>query len=171
MYVRTSAQWVQVLIYFRAATPDTFGVVYSAAIRSISSKDYGFMLGFDDVKRHDIDRALMDGTVFPEGYIDDFTKFYTDTIDGLIRENSWPQTGTVRNLDFVRDCSTMASVYWVARTFGIPLKLNKKGYEHGLLTPQELYLMLTGASSAIGDHSAHLTRGPQACLSTCSYCR
>jgi len=111
------------------ATPDTFGVIYSAAIRNISEGDYGFMLGFDDTKQHGKDRALMDGAVFPEGYIDDFTQFYTETMDLLIEEHSWPQTGTVQTLDFVRDCSTMASVYWVARTFGIPLKLNKPGYE------------------------------------------
>lgn len=147
----------------KEATPDTFGVVYSSAIRSISSNDYGFMLGFDDRGRHGPDRQLMDSTVFPSGCVDSFASFFSQTMDRLIREKSCSlRGGKVKTVDMVRDCSTMASVYWVASTFGIPLKLASEGSEHGIVTPQELYLMLTGLFTYV----FILPLGPSARLGT-----
>jgi len=52
----------------------TFGVIYTEAMESIAKDRYGFMLGFDAKKKHDDDRAMLEATVFPVGYEQEYKK-------------------------------------------------------------------------------------------------
>ncbi|KAM0748536.1 linoleate diol synthase [Meredithblackwellia eburnea MCA 4105] len=119
-----------------------FGVIYAKSICEIVGTPYGFFINFDEIMKHARDRDLMDAALFPFGYEVQIKEFYEKITYQLLREKSWSyDNGTTFNVDVVRDVTTLASVYWVANTFGIPLKTEKSKF--GVLTPQQLYLMLT----------------------------
>ncbi|KAK4702162.1 linoleate 10R-lipoxygenase, partial [Phenoliferia sp. Uapishka_3] len=143
---KTAKPWVPAFTYAGCmsilADYKTFGVIYAPNIKHIVNTEYGFFIGFDDMKNHARDRNIMDQAMFPPGYEQGIRKFYTDTTKALIAKKSWSyDDNKTFTLDVVRDVTTIASVLWVANTFGIPLKTESN--PHGLMTPQELYLMLS----------------------------
>ncbi|KAK9899349.1 cytochrome P450 [Cystobasidium minutum MCA 4210] len=117
----------------------TFLTIYEDKIEPLSMKKYGFFLAFDGKEKHDQDRKMTNDAIWPPGYDDEFRLFYTKTVQKLIKEHSYKIPGShTYVLDVVRDVGNLASVYWVATYFGIPLKTQKTPL--GIMTPQELYM-------------------------------
>jgi hypothetical protein len=70
------------------------------------------------------------------------TRFYIKTVADLVQGASFELASkSSRTVDIVRDVTNLASTYWIADNFGIPLKTKEN--PHGLITPQELYLALS----------------------------
>ncbi|GAA5952514.1 hypothetical protein JCM21900_003401 [Sporobolomyces salmonicolor] len=129
------------------ADSERFGVTYKESIESCSNS-YGFFISFDDQEKHRRDRQVQEHALFPTGWQDDLRTFYSETTARLIKENSWSyDRGKTQTLDVVRDVTNLASVYWVAWQFGMPLK--EKSTPHGLFTPQELYLILSAFFASV----------------------
>ncbi|GAA5921037.1 hypothetical protein JCM1841_005069 [Sporobolomyces salmonicolor] len=129
------------------ADSERFGVTYKESIESCSNS-YGFFISFDDQEKHRRDRQVQEHALFPTGWQDDLRTFYSETTARLIKENSWSYDGgKTQTLDVVRDVTNLASVYWVAWQFGMPLK--EKSTPHGLFTPQELYLILSAFFASV----------------------
>ncbi|KAJ7584626.1 heme peroxidase [Mycena floridula] len=105
---------------------------------------YGFILAFDEAKKHDADKALAMHALFPTpDSLDAYRAWYRESITTKILERSWKYDGVQgAYVDIVRDVINATSVHWAAdRLCGLPLKTQDN--PHGLYTEQEIYDMFT----------------------------
>jgi len=119
--------------------PTRFHTVYDL---SRLGDGYGSILAFDEVAKHDADKALALHAVFPsKDSLDVYRAWYRDNIAKKIKERSWRYDGVPGNyVDIVKDVINVVSVHWAAdRLCGLPLKTKEN--PSGLYTEQEIYDM------------------------------
>ncbi|TFK61373.1 heme peroxidase [Pluteus cervinus] len=121
--------------------PARFKVVYQL---SALGDGYGFMMGFDDPKKHDPDRALAFHALLPsKTALDEYRIWYRDQTIKRIEENSWSYhniPGTC--IDVVNDVINATAVHWATdRLCGLPVKTKEN--PTGIFTVQEVYDMLS----------------------------
>lgn len=115
---------------------EIFRVMYMKAIKECTG-GFEFLLGWDDVARHDPRSQLLYKIYFDEGFETKLSKFFTETVANLIKEKSLKYSGSKRSIDIVRDVTNVAPILWLAQRFAIPLKTSKT--PHGVLTVGELF--------------------------------
>ncbi|THV00228.1 heme peroxidase [Dendrothele bispora CBS 962.96] len=128
-------------IKYAFSDPSKFHVLYDL---SGLGNGYGNVLGFDDPKKHDDDHAWAVRAMFPnKSSMDEYRKWYHDSIQQKIKEKSWSFSGLPGNyVDIVNDVINVVAVHWAAdRICGIPLKTAAN--PHGLFTEQETYDMFS----------------------------
>ncbi|KAJ7103706.1 heme peroxidase [Mycena crocata] len=120
--------------------PARFITVYED-LKSVG-EGYGFFLGFDNPAKHDPDRALAVHAFFPtENSVDEYRKWYRDSVAQKIKERSWKYDGVTGNhIDIVKSVINSTSVHWATDLLcGLPLKTKEN--PKGLFTEQEIYDM------------------------------
>ncbi|GAA5822485.1 hypothetical protein JCM11251_006354 [Rhodosporidiobolus azoricus] len=121
------------------ADPMRFGTIYDEPIKNCSNK-YGYFIA-EEGEQHKVNRQLQAAALFPDGWQKKIKAFYAEKTRDLIEQAAWSYDGSTKTLDVVKDVTNLAAVYWCSHQFGIPLKDAEN--PHGLLTPQELYLVLS----------------------------
>lgn len=121
---------------------DTFNVFYNNNIKKVTSPK-GFLIGYDDHANHDPPKVAMEAALFQKGFEGPLAKFFaTKTADLIQKKSATFSKSKERYIDIVRDVINVVPVLFVGDRFGFPLKT--KETPHGLITPQELHLMLVG---------------------------
>ncbi|KAL0577268.1 hypothetical protein V5O48_004725 [Marasmius crinis-equi] len=118
---------------------------------------YGFMLTFDEAKKHDTDKSLALHALFPtKDSLDEYRKWYRDGVTQRITDKSFSYDGVQGKLvDIVNDVINSTSIHWAAdRLCGLDMKT--KDNPRGMYTEQEVYEMFTAMVMliflAIGDN-------------------
>ncbi|KAL5536114.1 hypothetical protein ACEPAF_4219 [Sanghuangporus sanghuang] len=120
-----------------------FKQIYTADMEMLT-EGYGFMLTFDDEKKHSADRAFVWHALFPD--MDTYKKnveWFKSKARLMLKEKSVKYDGVPGTyVDIIRDVVNLVSVHWAAdKLCGIPLKT--KANPRGLFTEQEVYDMFT----------------------------
>ncbi len=116
---------------------ENFRVMYQKAIRQCTD-NHDFLIGWDDVKRHDPRAEILHKVLFEEGFEANVTKFFSENVRRLIKESSLKYAGSRRVIDIVRDVTNVTPILWLAEKFAIPLKT--KEFPHGLLSVPEAFM-------------------------------
>ncbi|CAE7179209.1 unnamed protein product [Rhizoctonia solani] len=123
--------------------PKTYKATYEEHMKDLTN-GYGFFLAMDDPVAHQRDMSVMHKVMVgsPEA-VDYNVAWYAAKTTELVKEKSFSMSkNSTRSVDIVRDVLNLVPVYWVSQEMaGLPLKC--KGNEDGLITEQEMYLMMT----------------------------
>lgn len=147
--------------------PPTVILSYDAAVKVMDNKDlfrvtWGkameFLMGPDtkdfmlagDGDSNARSRELMEKALYLDGssraqpkgnekWLTAVRHFYEETTTKLLRAKSHKLAGT-QYVDIIRDVGNMAHVHFVAELFSLPLKT--EDFPHGILTEQQLYMIL-----------------------------
>ncbi|KAF7300907.1 Heme peroxidase [Mycena kentingensis (nom. inval.)] len=124
---------------------------------------YGFLLGFDEPKKHDPDLALALHGLFPtQGSMSDYRVWYREKIGNLVEDRSFALDGARgRFVDIVRNVVNVAAIHWATdKLCGIALKTKEN--PSGMYTEQEMYdmfeTMFTLTFLSIGDNEHMFSR-------------
>ncbi|KAI0732597.1 heme peroxidase [Fomitopsis betulina] len=123
--------------------PSKFVQIYTEDMKALT-RGYGFMLVFDEPKKHDSDRAFCWHALVPDmATMNDYTKWYRDMTEQLLEEKKFKYDGVDGTyVDVIRDVVNLVSAHWAAdKLCGISLKT--KANPHGDFTEQEVYTMFT----------------------------
>uniref|UniRef100_A0A060TJX0 ARAD1D50600p n=1 Tax=Blastobotrys adeninivorans TaxID=409370 RepID=A0A060TJX0_BLAAD len=116
---------------------ENFRVMYQKAILQCTD-GHEFMIGWDDATRHDTRSKMLHEAFFEEGFEDNVSKFFSETVSKLIKEHSLKYSNSSkRSIDIVRDVTNVTPILWLADRFAIPLKT--KEHPHGLLSITEAF--------------------------------
>ncbi|KAL3426796.1 linoleate diol synthase [Phlyctema vagabunda] len=121
---------------------ETFRVMYQTAIRNCTD-GHDFLIGWDDVKRHDARSTILHKVFFEDGFEANVTQFFQKNVANLIKEHSLKYANHRRSIDIVRDVTNVTPILWLAERFAIPLKT--KEHPRGLISIPEafgIYLVL-----------------------------
>ncbi|EJC98652.1 heme peroxidase [Fomitiporia mediterranea MF3/22] len=108
------------------------------------TEGYGFMLVFDEEKKHSEDRSFVWHALFPDmNTYKQNVEWYKTKTRQMLEEKKMKYDGVPGTyVDVIRDVVNLVSVHWAAdKLCGIPLKT--KANPHGLFTEQEVYDMFT----------------------------
>jgi len=115
---------------------DTFRVMYQAAIRNCTD-GHDFLIGWDDVKRHDERSNILHQVFFEEGFEKNVSAFFSTNVKKLIGKNSLSFSKGRKSIDIVRDVTNITPILWLADRFALPLKTPEK--PRGLLSIYEAF--------------------------------
>lgn len=115
---------------------DTFRTIYDSAIRTIAN-NHGFLLGWDEQKRHDERHAILHRAFFEDDFDANITRFFRERTRTLIANSSLHYADSRRSIDIVRDVTNVVPVLWAAERFAIPLKT--ADHPRGLISLAQLF--------------------------------
>lgn len=115
---------------------DNFRVTYQKDIVQVTN-GHEFLLGWDDAKRHDPQKAMILKAFFEDGFETEVKNFFESNIAKLVKEKSLKYSGQRRSIDIVRDITNVVPILWLAERFAIPLKTQE--HPKGLLTISEAF--------------------------------
>jgi hypothetical protein len=106
---------------------DYFQVMYQTAIRNCTN-GHDFMIGWDDIKRHDERSNILHKVFFEETFDKNVSEFFRTNVKNLIEKNSLSFTKGRRSIDIVREVTNITPILWLANRFAIPLKTQEHPY-------------------------------------------
>ena len=115
---------------------ENFRVMYRDPIREVSG-GADFLIAWDEQKKHDDRRAILEKAFFEDGFEENVSKFFRETIAKLVKQCSLKYPKNRRCIDIVRDVTNVAPILWLAHKFAIPLKTMEQ--PRGLLTIPEVF--------------------------------
>ena len=92
-----------------------FHQIYTADMEMLTN-GYGFLLNFDDKKKHDTDLAMVWHALFPDQQtVSSFVDWYKQTTVDMIKQKSIQFDGVAgKRVDIVRNVINLVSVHWAA---------------------------------------------------------
>ena len=115
---------------------DNFRVMYQAAIRNCTD-GHDFMIGWDQLRRHDERSTLLHHVFFEEGFESHVSQYFRTHVRDLIEKSSLSYPDSRTSIDIVRDVTNVTPILWLAERFAIPLKTQE--HAHGIVTRAELF--------------------------------
>lgn len=97
----------------------------------------GFMIGWDERKRHDERSTIPHKAFFEEDFETNVTQYFRSYISKLIAQSSLRYPDSRRSIDIVRDVTNVVPMLWLAQRFAIPLKPTEQ--PRGLITRSQLF--------------------------------
>ncbi|KAE8216067.1 hypothetical protein CF319_g8959, partial [Tilletia indica] len=117
---------------------ENFHVLYGHNILEVTNGS-GFMIMYDDHKRHDPLHDVIFEPFFTRYFEDDVMKYFTSHTRSQI-EKCAIHSGKRTHIDVVRDIANVVPITWLAQKYGIPLKTQET--PHGILSTAELLMTL-----------------------------
>ncbi|KAE8227785.1 hypothetical protein CF326_g7306 [Tilletia indica] len=117
---------------------ENFHVLYGHNILEVTNGS-GFMIMYDDHKRHDPLHDVIFEPFFTRYFEDDVMKYFSSHTRSQI-EKCAIHCGKRTHIDVVRDIANVVPITWLAQKYGIPLKTQET--PHGILSTAELLMTL-----------------------------
>lgn len=117
---------------------ENFRTIYDPMIRNMN-KGHGFIVGWDDQKRHDERRPILHKAFFDVDFDKKLTTFFREHVAKAIKKGSLHYADSRRSIDIVRDVINVVAVKWAADRFAIPVKSHEQ--PRGLVSLSQLFDM------------------------------
>lgn len=114
---------------------DTFRVMYNDSIKDTTEGKEVFV-GWDEQNRHDSQAAILQKAIYDDDFEEKTKKFFTETIQNLVKKSSLQYPYDKHSIDIVRDVTNVAPLLWLASRFAIPIKSMEQ--PRGLVSTAEL---------------------------------
>ena len=118
---------------------ENFRTIYDPMIRNMN-KGHGFIVGWDDQKRHDERKTLLHNVFYDQDFDKKLTAFFREHYAKAIKKSSLHYADNRRSLDIVRDVINVVAVQWAADRFAIPVKSHEQ--PRGLISLGQLFDMI-----------------------------
>ena len=120
---------------------ENFRVMYRDVVHEANG-GHDTMVTTDQQKKHDGQRVVLEKAFFENGFEENVSIFFRDTVARLVQQCSLKYMRNRRSIDIVRDVTNVAPILWVAHKFAIPLKTWEQ--PHGVLSIPAVFDALLG---------------------------